>query len=69
MKEGEILCIALSLCVCAVWECNLYMSNSYLLGDGDREDFLFVVLEGLGDFEGLRLFLFRRSLRKYYVKD
>lgn len=40
-----------------------------LLGEGLREDFLFVVLEVLGDLDGLLLFLLRLSLQDQEIQD
>lgn len=39
------------------------MLSTYLLGDGDLEDFLFIVFDVLGDLEELLLLLLRLSLK------
>ena len=39
------------------------MLSTYLLGDGDLEDFLFMVFDVLGDLEELLLLLLRLSLK------
>jgi len=39
------------------------MFSTYLLGDGDLEDFLFMVFDVLGDLEELLLLLLRLSLK------
>ena len=39
------------------------MLSTYLLGDGDLEDFLLMVFDVLGDLEELLLLLLRLSLK------